>query len=153
MAGVIAGRRGLPIVSERRPTAASVADFQDTDRTIRPIRLPPCRRHQTGTMGTISDANRPPNLRFRNDWGDRAVDGSGACLGNGRLHMSYARICIAALLLGAVLMLTATSSLNAASTMSVAEPGRGISGHSSVLPIAARKRSFCQTQFQKCAAS
>jgi len=66
--------------------------------------------------------------------------------------MSYARICIAALLLGVVVMLTATSSLNAASTTSVAEPGRSVSGHSTVLPIAARKRSFCQTQFQKCAA-
>src|SRR6478609_5326380 len=74
MAGVIAGRHGLPIVSERRPTAASVADFQNTDRTIRPIRLPPCRCHQTGTMGTISDANRPPNLRFRNDRREQAVD-------------------------------------------------------------------------------
>lgn len=66
--------------------------------------------------------------------------------------MSYAKICFAALLLGAVLMLTATSSIKASSAMSVAEPGRSVGGLTAILPAAARKRSFCQTQFQQCVA-
>ena len=36
--------------------------------------------------------------------------------------------------------------------MSVSDAAHSISGHSRVLPTAARKRNFCQTQFQKCVA-
>ncbi|MET0194648.1 MAG: hypothetical protein ABW200_14910 [Hyphomicrobiaceae bacterium] len=66
--------------------------------------------------------------------------------------MSYAKICIAAFLLGAALILTATGPLNASSATSVAEPGRSVGGLTAILPAVARKRSFCQTQFQKCVA-
>jgi hypothetical protein len=125
--------------------------FENTDRATGL----PCRRHQTGTIAGLRATAHllgQRDLRFRNDTQRRGVDRSDAMIWSGRLHMSYARIRICALLLGAALLLTATGSIHASSPMSLVEPGRNVSNQTAVLPVVARKRSFCQTQFQKCVA-
>jgi hypothetical protein len=74
MAGMIAGRRSRPIVRERHSIVASVAEFQNTDRIIKSIRLSPRRRHQTGSMGQLSSSlDRLPNSTCRCLVGDVGV--------------------------------------------------------------------------------
>src|SRR5687767_7835596 len=88
--------------------------FENTDRATGL----PCRRHQTGTIAGLRATAHllgQRDLRFRNDTQRRGVDRSDAMIWSGRLHMSYARIRICALLLGAALLLTATGSIHASS--------------------------------------